>query len=160
MRVAELVLPCLHPYWRERGGRQKAGGWTQWLHKTHCLPSPLPAPPPPHAAAAAKSLQSCPTLCDPIDGSPPGSPSSILPQTGPFKFGASLHPLICWWQGINQGRAPATVCLEFKTGPSALPRNPGHHLSRPLPTLAAVFSVYENASPRGALEAGMAGAAI
>ena len=25
-------------------------------------------------AAAAKSLQSCPTLCDPIDGSPPGSP--------------------------------------------------------------------------------------
>ena len=26
------------------------------------------------AAAAAKSLQSCPTRCDPIDGSPPGSP--------------------------------------------------------------------------------------
>ena len=26
------------------------------------------------AAAAAKSLQSCPTLCDPIDSSPPGSP--------------------------------------------------------------------------------------
>ena len=26
------------------------------------------------AAAAAKSLQSCPTLCDPVDGSPPGSP--------------------------------------------------------------------------------------
>ena len=26
------------------------------------------------AAAAAKSLQSCPTLCDPIDGSPTGSP--------------------------------------------------------------------------------------
>jgi len=27
------------------------------------------------AAAAAKSFQSCPTLCDPIDGSPPGSPT-------------------------------------------------------------------------------------
>ena len=26
------------------------------------------------AAAAAKSLQLCPTLCDPIDGSPPDSP--------------------------------------------------------------------------------------
>jgi len=26
------------------------------------------------AAAAAKSIQLCPTLCDPIDGSPPGSP--------------------------------------------------------------------------------------
>ena len=30
--------------------------------------------PPRAAAAAAKSLQSCPTLCGPIDGSPPGSP--------------------------------------------------------------------------------------
>ena len=28
----------------------------------------------PVIAAAAKSLQSCPTLCDPIDGSPPGAP--------------------------------------------------------------------------------------
>ena len=27
----------------------------------------------PYAAAAAKSLKSCPTLCNPIDGSPPGS---------------------------------------------------------------------------------------
>ena len=27
-----------------------------------------------YAAAAAKSLQSRPTLCDPVDGSPPGSP--------------------------------------------------------------------------------------
>ena len=26
------------------------------------------------AVAAAKSLQSCPTLCDPVDGSPPGYP--------------------------------------------------------------------------------------
>ena len=30
-------------------------------------------------AAAAKSLQSCPTLCDPIDGSPPGSPVPGIP---------------------------------------------------------------------------------
>ena len=31
-------------------------------------------------AAAAKSLQSCPTLCDPIDGSPPGSPIPMILQ--------------------------------------------------------------------------------
>ena len=31
-------------------------------------------------AAAAKSLQSCRTLCDPIDGSPPGSPESRILQ--------------------------------------------------------------------------------
>ena len=30
--------------------------------------------PPDVAAATAKSLQSCPTLCDPTDGNPPGSP--------------------------------------------------------------------------------------
>ena len=44
-------------------------------------------------AAAAKSLQSCPTLCDPIDGSPPGSPVpgilhqehwSVLPFPSPM----------------------------------------------------------------------------
>ena len=33
------------------------------------------------AAAAAKSLQSCPTLCDPTDGSPPGSPVPGILQT-------------------------------------------------------------------------------
>ena len=35
------------------------------------------------AAAAAKSLQSCPTLCDPLDGSPPGSlvPGILQPRT-------------------------------------------------------------------------------
>ena len=36
------------------------------------LPFHLPIPT--AAAAAAKSLQPCPTLCDPTDGSPPGSP--------------------------------------------------------------------------------------
>ena len=35
----------------------------------------LPTPTAPsHLSAAAKSLQLCPTLCDPIDGSPLGSP--------------------------------------------------------------------------------------
>ena len=36
----------------------------------HLLSAPAPAA----AAAAAMLLQSCPTLCNPIDGSPPGSP--------------------------------------------------------------------------------------
>ena len=40
-----------------------------WFHPTKSLVSERSAA----AAAAAKSLQSCPTLCDPIDGSPPGS---------------------------------------------------------------------------------------
>ena len=42
----------------------------EMLQKLQCLQLALVH----DAAAAAKSLQSCPTLCDPIDGSPPGSP--------------------------------------------------------------------------------------
>ena len=40
------------------------------------------------AAAAAKSLQSCPTLCDPIDGSPPGSPVHGIFQARVLEWGA------------------------------------------------------------------------
>ena len=41
------------------------------------------------AAAAAKSLQSCPTLCDPIDGSPPGSPVPGILQARTLKWVAT-----------------------------------------------------------------------
>ena len=47
-----------------------------------------------YAAAAAKSLQSCLTLCDPIDGSPPGS--TIL--------------------GILQARTLEWVTISFSNG--------------------------------------------
>ena len=40
------------------------------------------------AAAAAKSLQSCPTLCDPIDDSPPGSPVHGIFQARVLEWGA------------------------------------------------------------------------
>ena len=65
-------------------------GWPTRAWTTHhfCLsaklsasPSAVPVCPLPHPpAAAAKSLQSCPTLCNPIDGSPPGSPVSGILQ--------------------------------------------------------------------------------
>ena len=42
----------------------------------------------PTAAAAAKSLQSCPTLWDPIDGSPPGSPVPGIFQARVLEWGA------------------------------------------------------------------------
>ena len=41
-----------------------------------------------NAAAAAKSLQSCPTLCDPIDGSPPGSPVPGILQARTLEWAA------------------------------------------------------------------------
>ena len=41
-------------------------------------------------AAAAKSLQSCPTLCDPIDGSPPGSPVPGILQAREYEYYITL----------------------------------------------------------------------
>ena len=52
-------------------------GWSSYSYQvgTHAV-----------AAAAAKSLQSCPTLCDPIDGSPTGSPVPRILQARTLKW--------------------------------------------------------------------------
>ena len=44
------------------------------------------------AAAAAKSLQSCLTLCDPIDSSPPGSPVPGILQARTLEWVAISFP--------------------------------------------------------------------
>ena len=54
--------------WRIPQAEESGGLWSIGSQKVRNDGSNLHA-----AAAAAKSLQSCPTLCDPIDGSPPGS---------------------------------------------------------------------------------------
>ena len=46
----------------------------EYIRAVYCHPAYLTYMQSAAAAPAAKSLQSCPTLCDPIDGSPPGSP--------------------------------------------------------------------------------------
>ena len=51
-----------------------------WLHESDA------------AAAAAKSLQSCPTLCDPIDRSPPGSPVPGILQARVLEWVPSPSP--------------------------------------------------------------------
>ena len=45
------------------------------------------------AAASVKSLQSCPTLCDPIDGSPPGSAMPGIPQARTLEWVAISSPM-------------------------------------------------------------------
>ena len=47
-------------WWATVHSVTKSQTWLKWLSTYFCIA----------AAAAAKSLQSCPTLCDPIDGSP------------------------------------------------------------------------------------------
>ena len=50
------------------------------------------------AAAAAKSLQSCPTLCDPIDGSPPGSAVPAILQTRTLEWVAIYFSNALKWK--------------------------------------------------------------
>ena len=50
------------------------------------------------AAAAAKSLQSCPALCDPIDGSPPGSPVPGILQVRTLEWVAISFSNAWKWQ--------------------------------------------------------------
>ena len=50
------------------------------------------------AAAAAKSLQSSPTLCDPIDCSPPGSPVPGILQARTLEWGAISFSIAWKWK--------------------------------------------------------------
>ena len=48
--------------------------------------------------AAAKSLQSCPTLCDPVDGSPPGSPIPGILQARTLEWVAISFSNVWEWK--------------------------------------------------------------
>ena len=56
------------------------------------------------AAAAAKSLQSCPTLCHPIDGSPPGSPIPGILQARTLEWVAISFSNAWKWKGKSLSR--------------------------------------------------------
>ena len=58
-RPRDRTLVCCSLHWQADSLPLAPPGKPIWLYAV---------------AAAAKSLQSCPTLCDPVDGSPPGSP--------------------------------------------------------------------------------------
>ena len=62
------------------------------------------------AAAAAKSLQSCATLCDPIDGSPPGSSVHRIFQARVLEWGAIAFSIVI----ANTVSYPPCVRHRFK----------------------------------------------
>jgi len=67
------------------------------------------------AAAAAKSLQSCPTLCDPIDGSPPGSSIHGIFQARVLEWGPLPSPYISLIT-LNVNRLNASTKRHRLTG--------------------------------------------
>ena len=88
------------------------------------------------AAAAAKSLQSCPTLCDPIDSSPPGSPVPGVLQartlewvaisfSNAWKWKVKVKSLNCVWPSATPWtavfQAPPSVGFSRQEYWSGLP---------------------------------------
>ena len=92
-------------------------------------------------AAAAKSLQSCPTLCDPIDGSPPGSPR---PWDSPGKnTGEGCHFLLQCMK-VKSEREVAQSCLTLSDPIDRSPPGSSVHgifQARVLEWVAIAFSV-------------------
>ena len=69
------------------------------------------------AAAAAKSLQSCPTLCDPIDGSPPGSSVPRILQARILEWVAISFSNACMHAKSLQ--SCRTLCNPMDSSPQA-----------------------------------------
>ena len=67
------------------------------------------------AATAAKSLQSCPTPCDPTDGSPPGSPVPGTLQESTLEWVATEKLIRIWQLSILEmtGRREENTILAF-----------------------------------------------
>ena len=83
---------------------------------------------PASAAAAAKSLQSCPTLCNPTDGSPPGSPVPGILQARTLKWAAISFSNAWKWKG--KGKSLSRVWLFGILWTSAYQAPPSMGFSR------------------------------
>ena len=71
----------------------------------------------PCVAAAAKSLQSCPTLCDPIDGSPPGSPVPGILQARTLEWVTIPFSSACMLSRFSHARLCATLWTAAHQAP-------------------------------------------
>ena len=76
------------------------------------------------AAAAAKSLQSCPTLWDPIDGSPPGSPVPGILQARTLEWVAIAFSNAWKWKvkvkSLSRAWLPATPWTAAHQAPPSM----------------------------------------
>ena len=80
------------------------------------------------AAAAAKSLQSCPTLCNPIDGSPPGSPVPEILQVKTLEWVAISFSNA--WKWKVKVKSLSSVRLLATPRTAAYPAPPSMGVSR------------------------------
>ena len=98
-------------------------------------------------AAAAKSLQSCPTLCDPIDGSQPGSPIPGIFQAKVLEWVAISFSNA--WKWKVKGKSLSRVWLLVTPMDYSLPGSSIHGIfqARVLEWGAIAFSINDITSP-------------
>ena len=104
------------------------------------------------AAASAKSLQSCPTLCDPIDGSPPGSPVPGILQARTLEWVAISFSNA--WKGKVKVKLLSRVQLLVTSWTAAYQAPPSMGFSRqeywsgvPLPSQTEILGATEKKDP-------------
>ena len=77
-----------------------------------------------HYTAAAKSLQSCPTLCNPIDGGPPGSPVPRILQARTLEWAAISFSNAWKWKvkgkSLSRVRLLATPWIAAHQAPPSM----------------------------------------
>ena len=98
--------------------------------------------------SAAKSLQSCPTLCDPIDGSPAGSPVPGILQARTLEWVAISFSNACKWK--VKVKSPSRMGLLATPWTAAHQAPPSMGFSRqeywsgvPLPSPKNTFKLYQ-----------------
>ena len=92
------------------------------------------------AAAAAKSLQSCPTLCDPIDGSPPGSAVPGILQARTLEWVAISFSNACKWKVKVKSLSRVRLLATPWTAAYQAPPSMGFFQARVLEWGAIAFS--------------------
>ena len=112
----------------------------------------------PLAAAAAKSLQSCLTLCDSIDGSPPGSPIPGILQARTLEWGAISFSNAWKWKVKVKLRSRVRLLATQWTAAYQAPRSMGFARQEywsgvPSPSLGdyllgAIYTIFCENSPR------------
>ena len=131
-----LSLPVLPPSYPSKSSQSAKLGSLCYTATSHQLSilhmavseiTPWPSNPttgniPAAAAAAAKSLQSCLTLCDPIDGSPPGSPVPGILQTRTLEWVAISFSNAWKWKVKGKSlQSCLTLCDPIDRSPPGSP---------------------------------------
>ena len=101
-----------------------------------------------HAAAAAKSRQSCPTLCNPIDCSPPGSPVPGILQARTLRWIAIAFSSAWKWKVKVKSLSRVRLCATPSTAAYQAPPSMGFSRQEycsglPLPSLQKIHTFLE-----------------